>query len=190
MHGQCSNHSLSFNNPKWLCWNIRIALPVMNLVALAHPTVYLNKLGLEKFGFLEHSERKKSRKTMLLSSVFYFSCFRIHLQLIKRRLCFVIWMKHGKRQKSSYTVFKGETWRWKIRRFLPKTTFLLAVFEIFVSPEYDCMCSVFRCLWYSSNLLNSVQGNFNSQFFIEYIYHYITVQKEIITESLSRESGI
>lgn len=123
MHGQSSNHSLSFNDSKWLCWNIRTALPVMNLVALAHPTMYLNKLVSGKFGFLEHSERKKSRKSMLLSLVFYFSFFTIYLQLIKRGLCFIIWLKHGKRQNSSCTVFKGETWRWKIRRILPKTPF-------------------------------------------------------------------
>lgn len=63
MHGQGSNHSLSFNNLKWLCWNIGIALPVMNLVAVARPTVYLNKLVSGKFGFLGHAERKKRRKT-------------------------------------------------------------------------------------------------------------------------------
>lgn len=97
MHGQGSNNSLSFNNPKWLFWNIRTALPVMNLVALAHSTVYLNKLVSGKLGFLEHAEKKKSRKSMLQSLVFYFSCFRIHLKLIKISLCFVIWMKHGKR---------------------------------------------------------------------------------------------
>lgn len=51
------------------------------------------------------------------------------------------------------------------RRILPKAVdnILLAVLDSCVCPEYDCMCSVFRCLLYSPNPVISIEETSNSQ---------------------------